>query len=119
MRYYVKVVIDLPYASSPTGLKYFTFIGPHIDCLEEKYLVPLSGQDHSVRCLRCCRRGTLALRVVLERSAYCCGEDLKLKAHIENHQDFTISLCTRLYQVCTFSLNYCNGNFLPSRIGIP
>lgn len=39
IRYYVKVLVDMPYASSPQGIKYFTLIGPHIDCLEEKYLV--------------------------------------------------------------------------------
>lgn len=99
IRYYIKVLIDIPYSSSPQGIKYFTFIGPHIDCMEEKFLSPLTGQDHKVRCLRCCRRGTIALKVTLERTAYCCGENLRLKAHIENHQDFTISLCTRLYQV--------------------
>jgi hypothetical protein len=39
IRYYIKVVIDIPYASPPQGVKYFTIIGPHIDCMEEKYLV--------------------------------------------------------------------------------
>ncbi|CAD5215205.1 unnamed protein product [Bursaphelenchus xylophilus] len=98
IRYYVKVIIDIPYASSPQGIKYFTFVGPHIDCMDEKYLTPLTGQDHKVRCFQCCRRGMIALRVTLERTAYCCGENLKLRAHIENHQDFSITLCTRLYQ---------------------
>ncbi|VDD97913.1 unnamed protein product [Enterobius vermicularis] len=39
IRYYIKVIIDIPYASSPQGIKYFSIIGPHIDCMEEKYLV--------------------------------------------------------------------------------
>ncbi|PIO75353.1 arrestin domain protein [Teladorsagia circumcincta] len=39
IRYYIKVIIDIPYASSPQGIKYFTIIGPHLDCMEEKYLV--------------------------------------------------------------------------------
>ncbi|KAH7718895.1 Protein ARRD-6 a [Aphelenchoides avenae] len=98
IRYYVKVIIDIPYASSPQGIKYFTLIGPHTDCMEDKYMAPLSGADHKVRCFRCCRRGTIALRLVLERSAYCCGEKLRLKAHIENRQDFTVGLCIRLFQ---------------------
>lgn len=39
IRYYIKVTIDIPYASPPQGMKYFTVIGPHIDCMEEQYLV--------------------------------------------------------------------------------
>ena len=39
IRYYIKVLIDIPYSSSPQGIKYFTLIGPHIDVMEEKYLV--------------------------------------------------------------------------------
>lgn len=41
IRYYVKVTIDIPYASPPQGMKYFTVIGPHIDCMDEQYLVSL------------------------------------------------------------------------------
>jgi len=33
--------MDIPYASSPQGIKYFTIIGPHIDCMDERYLVSL------------------------------------------------------------------------------
>lgn len=39
IRYYIKVTVDIPYASPPQGVKYFTVIGPHIDCMEEQYLV--------------------------------------------------------------------------------
>lgn len=39
IRYYIKVTIDIPYASPPQGMKYFTIIGPHIDCMDEQYLV--------------------------------------------------------------------------------
>ncbi|KFM63394.1 Arrestin domain-containing protein 2, partial [Stegodyphus mimosarum] len=28
VRYYVKVTVDIPYASPPQGMKYFTVIGP-------------------------------------------------------------------------------------------
>ena len=42
IRYYVKATVDRPYASPPQGLKYFTLIGPHIDCMDEQYLV---GKD--------------------------------------------------------------------------
>ena len=39
IRYYVKVTLDIPYSSPPQGIKYFTIIGPHIDCMDSKYLV--------------------------------------------------------------------------------
>ncbi|KHJ98265.1 arrestin domain protein [Oesophagostomum dentatum] len=80
IRYYIKVIIDIPYASSPQGIKYFTIIGPHIDCMEEKYLGALSGQDRKTTCCWCCRRGALALRVVLDRTAYVCGENIRIRA---------------------------------------
>ncbi|KAL3098417.1 hypothetical protein niasHS_003770 [Heterodera schachtii] len=92
VRYYVKVIVDVPYASSPQGIKYFTLIGPHIDCMEEKYL------DHQIRCFGCCKRGVIALRAVLERSAYCCGEVLRLRLQMENRQHFPAIVCVRLIQ---------------------
>jgi len=39
VRYYLRVIIDIPYASPPQGLKYFTVIGPHIDSNDDKYAV--------------------------------------------------------------------------------
>ena len=41
IRYYLRVIIDIPYASPPQGLKYFTMIGPHIDCMDDRYLVSI------------------------------------------------------------------------------
>ncbi|RCN27327.1 hypothetical protein ANCCAN_26940 [Ancylostoma caninum] len=79
------VIIDIPYASSPQGIKYFTIIGPHIDCMEEKYLSALSGQDRKTTCCWCCRRGALALRVVLDRTAYVCGENIRVRAQGFHH----------------------------------
>lgn len=34
-----QVTLDIPYASPPQGMKYFTIIGPHIDCMDDQYLV--------------------------------------------------------------------------------
>lgn len=39
IRYYVKVTLDIPYSSPPQGIKYFTIIGPHIDVMDQRYLV--------------------------------------------------------------------------------
>jgi len=33
--------MDIPYASPPQGIKYFTIIGPHIDCMDDRYLVSI------------------------------------------------------------------------------
>lgn len=33
------MTVDIPYASPPQGMKYFTVIGPHIDCMDDQYLV--------------------------------------------------------------------------------
>ena len=46
IRYYLRVIIDIPYASPPQGLKYFTIIGPHIDCMEDRYLVSMKVYLH-------------------------------------------------------------------------
>uniref|UniRef100_A0A915AR92 Arrestin C-terminal-like domain-containing protein n=2 Tax=Parascaris univalens TaxID=6257 RepID=A0A915AR92_PARUN len=98
IRYYIKVIIDIPYASSPQGIKYFTIIGPHIDCMEEKYLSALVGQDRKTTCCCCCRRGALALRITLDRTAYVCGENIRIRAHVENRQDVSVYINTRLTQ---------------------
>ena len=42
----VKAMVDIPYASPPQGIKYFTVIGPHIDCMEEQYLVSCKLQKN-------------------------------------------------------------------------
>ncbi|VDM42535.1 unnamed protein product [Toxocara canis] len=88
IRYYIKVIIDIPYASSPQGIKYFTIIGPHIDCMEEKYLNALVGQDRKTTCCW----------ITLDRTAYVCGENIRIRAHVENRQDVSVCVNTRLTQ---------------------
>ncbi|XP_014210809.1 arrestin domain-containing protein 3-like [Copidosoma floridanum] len=83
IRYYVKATVDRPYASPPQGLKYFTLIGPHIDCMDEHYLKPTIGTEIQSSCF-CCRRNPVELSAQLERSAYVCGESIKLRASIDN-----------------------------------
>ncbi|VDO72028.1 unnamed protein product [Haemonchus placei] len=105
IRYYIKVIIDIPYASSPQGIKYFTIIGPHLDCMEEKYLSALSGQDRKTTCCLCCRRGALALRVVLDRTAYVCGENIRVRAQVENRQSSQQMISIRLIQHVEFFID--------------
>ncbi|VDK44040.1 unnamed protein product [Anisakis simplex] len=96
--YVQKVIIDIPYASSPQGIKYFTIIGPHIDCMEEKYLSALVGQDRKTTYCWCCQKGALAMRITLDRTAYVCGENIRIRAHVENRQDYSVCINTRLTQ---------------------
>ncbi|GAB0095309.1 arrestin domain-containing protein 3 [Sergentomyia squamirostris] len=102
IRYYIKVTLDIPYASPPQGIKYFTIIGPHIDCMEEQYLKPLTAQDKKVKCCLCCAKGPVTLSCSLDRSAYCCGETLKLKSVIDNQGEDSAKLKVRLLQLCEF-----------------
>ncbi|XP_023232199.1 arrestin domain-containing protein 2-like isoform X2 [Centruroides sculpturatus] len=105
VRYYVKVTVDIPYASPPQGMKYFTIIGPHIDCMEEQYLRPLTGQDKRAVCCLCCKRGVVSVRSSLERSAYCCGESIRLKADIDNQSEENIFLRLKLVQYVEFFID--------------
>ncbi|XP_050700191.1 arrestin domain-containing protein 2-like [Eriocheir sinensis] len=105
IRYYIKVTVDIPYASPPQGMKYFTIIGPHIDCMDEQYLKPMVGQDKRALCCLCCKRGPVSLRTQLERSAYVCGESIKLKADIDNQSDEEIRLKLKLVQYVEYFID--------------
>ncbi|GAB1610691.1 uncharacterized protein LOC115223663 [Argonauta hians] len=105
VRYYLRVVIDMPYASSPQGVKYFTIIGPHIDCMDERYLTPQEAQDKNNNCCFCCGSGPLVLKATLDRSAYCCGENIRLKAEIHNNSDENVWLVCRFTQYVQFFIN--------------
>ncbi|KAL1117249.1 hypothetical protein AAG570_004575, partial [Ranatra chinensis] len=105
IRYYIKVTVDIPYASPPQGMKYFTIIGPHIDCMDEQYLKPMVGQDKRTTCCLCCKRGPVVLRTQLERSAYVCGESVRLKANIENQGEEEVRLIVRLMQYIEYFID--------------
>lgn len=105
IRYYIKATVDIPYASPPQGMKYFTIIGPHIDCMEELYLKPLSRCRKRTSCCLCCRKGPLSLSVQLDRSAYACGESLRLKADINNRSQEDVRLRLRLIQYVEFTIH--------------
>jgi len=105
IRYYLRVILDIPYASHPQGLKYFTIIGPHIDCMEDRYLSPLSANEQFRRCCLCCMVGPVNLDATLERSAYCCGENIKLKCEIQNGSDQNVWVICRLIQTIEYKIN--------------
>ena len=57
------------------------------------------GQDKRAKCCFCCEKGCVSLRTQLERSAYCCGESIKLKADVTNQSEEDVRLKIRLVQV--------------------
>lgn len=66
--------------------------------MEEQYLKPMVGQDKKTTCCLCCKKGPIALRTQLERSAYVCGESIKLKATIDNQGEDNVRLKVKLIQ---------------------
>lgn len=98
IRYYIKVTVDIPYCSPPQGMKYFTIIGPHIDCMDEQYLKPMIGQDKKTTCCLCCQKGPVVLRTELERSAYVSGEAIRLRTNIDNQGEEEVRLFIKLFQ---------------------
>uniref|UniRef100_A0A8R1TKT5 Arrestin C-terminal-like domain-containing protein n=1 Tax=Onchocerca volvulus TaxID=6282 RepID=A0A8R1TKT5_ONCVO len=98
IRYYVKVIINIPHGTMPQGIKYFTIIGPSTDCMAEKYCCALLGQNKKVTWHGCCRRGALALRIIMDRTAYLCGENVRILAHVENRQNGLVWIAMRLIQ---------------------
>lgn len=69
-------------------------------CVSQK---PVAGLNKKTTCCLCCKRGPIALRCQLLRSAYVCGESIKLKATIDNQGEEDVRLKVRLFQVFTSS----------------
>lgn len=60
---------------------------------------PLEGRDKRSVCCFCCRQGVVSMKAYLERSAYCCGESIRLKADIDNQSEEIVRLKLKLVQV--------------------
>ncbi|XP_074643357.1 arrestin domain-containing protein 3-like [Tubulanus polymorphus] len=105
IRYYLRVIIDIPYASPPQGIKYFTIIGPHIDCMDERYLTSISAEDQRNTYCFCCSQGPISLMANLDRSAYCCGEQMKLRCEVQNGSDENTWVIVRLLQYVEYFIN--------------
>ncbi|XP_022257211.1 uncharacterized protein LOC106472987 [Limulus polyphemus] len=63
------------------------------------------GQDKRAICCLCCKRGVVSLRSALERSAYCCGESIRLKADIDNQSEEVVRLKLKLVQYVEFFID--------------
>ncbi|KAJ8305449.1 hypothetical protein KUTeg_015994 [Tegillarca granosa] len=105
IRYYIRMTMDIPYSSSPQGIKYFTVIGPHIDCMDERYMSPCHAKDKRYSCCLCCNKGPVLLSAVLERSAYCCGENVRLKTEVQNGSDENVWIICRFVQNVEYFIN--------------
>lgn len=57
------------------------------------------GEDRKTDCCLCFKRGPLSLRVTLERTAYVCGEMVRLRADVENKTDQIRCVKLKLQQV--------------------
>lgn len=104
VRYYLRVVVDIPYKSPPQGLKYFTIIGPYIDSLDAKYLTRQTAfRQRTSRCLWCAS-SPVSLEVSLERSSYCCGQRIKVHCDVQNGSDQPVTLVCRLIQAVDYRI---------------
>ncbi|KAG7175696.1 Arrestin domain-containing protein 3-like 2 [Homarus americanus] len=65
---------------------------------------PMVGHVRSLCCL-CCKRGPVSLRTQLERTAYVCGESIKLKADIDNQSEEEIRLKLKLVQYVEYFID--------------
>ncbi|KAK3849066.1 hypothetical protein Pcinc_044164 [Petrolisthes cinctipes] len=63
------------------------------------------GQDKRALCCLCCKRGPVSLRTQLERTAYVCGESIKLKADIDNQSEEEIRLRLKLVQYVEYFID--------------
>jgi len=59
----------------------------------------MSGYDKRTKCCLCCEKSPVTLHTKLERSAYVCGESIKLKATIDNQGEEAARLKVKLVQV--------------------
>ena len=48
---------------------------------------PAQGVAKRNQCSLCCGKGPLLMRGMLERTGYCCGENIRLKVEIQNGGD--------------------------------
>ncbi|XP_014661819.1 PREDICTED: uncharacterized protein LOC106804925 [Priapulus caudatus] len=58
----------------------------------------VESKDTKTICCLCCKRGPVLLHCSLERSAYCCGEYIRLTAHVNNQTPENVWLTIKLQQ---------------------
>lgn len=68
-------------------------------CLPLVFQTPSRASDKRYSCCFCCSQGPVALEAVLERSAYCAGENIKLRAEIQNGSEQDVWIVCKLVQV--------------------
>ncbi|KAJ9579335.1 hypothetical protein L9F63_024555, partial [Diploptera punctata] len=80
------------------------FIGK-MNFMENNSRKPMVGQDKRTICCLCCEKGPVVLRTQLERSAYVCGESIKLRANIDNQGEEEVRLKVKLIQYVEYFID--------------
>ncbi|CAG2113773.1 unnamed protein product, partial [Medioppia subpectinata] len=67
-----------------------------------KFHLPESCLPCSFEAKPCTVRGVVSLKTLMERTAYCCGESIRLKADIDNQSEENVRLKLKLVQYVEF-----------------
>ncbi|XP_070563357.1 arrestin domain-containing protein 2-like [Ptychodera flava] len=102
IRYYIQANIDISWAVDPVAERYFSFVGSPIDCNLPRYQKTVHAADRkTLCCCCCCARGPIALKVELQRTAYCPGEYVNISTQLDNNSDKAMTLGVKLVQSVT------------------
>lgn len=69
------------------------------------------AEQRKSTCCWCCKRGTVSLRCVLERSAYVCKECIRLKATVDNQGEDEVQI-KYFYRIKTLELHSYNYSLM-------
>ncbi|KAF0767767.1 arrestin domain-containing protein 3-like isoform X2, partial [Aphis craccivora] len=86
--------------------KLYTVVAPcqWINLFNTFHMKPIGALEKRTKCCLCCKSNKVVLQCLLERSAYVCGEALRLKANIKNQNEKDIRLKVRLLQNVHYSV---------------
>ena len=72
------------------------------------------GIERQTDCCMCCRRGALQLTTTLERTAYVCGERIRMRVDVDNQTAQTCSSRIAIIQV-TRTFTYIHTRIYTAR----
>ncbi|XP_033111046.1 uncharacterized protein LOC117112105 [Anneissia japonica] len=101
VRYFVQATINISWAVDPLAEHYFSFIGSPIDPNLPKYQKPVLGSTKKSKGFCCRVVRPMALKVELQRTAYCPGEFVNIRTKLDNNSDSTMKLGVKLIQNVT------------------
>ncbi|XP_071953638.1 uncharacterized protein [Antedon mediterranea] len=98
VRYFVQATVNISWAVDPLAEHYFSFIGSPIDPNLPKYQKPIIGSTKKKKGWCCREMRPMALKVELQRTAYCPGEFVNICTKLDNNSDNTMKLGVKLIQ---------------------